>query len=430
MSPEEIDIREEPIREILSKPPQWLLRWGVTLIAGVVGLILLLSFLLKYPDTLTGQVSITTTALPMSIKARSSGYLSDLRVKEGAQVEKDQILGIVQNTANNQDLIGFYQQWQPFHQALMQSDSVASLSLPTKANYGSLQEVFIQLLSRYQAYQQFLKKSSYAEQLQQNLRLQEGAQQALGQLLSQEPILKQRLQVANKQYETDEQLQQKGAITARELESSKQQRLQEEMNWKQWEASKLQAELRLRELSGESLGIKQAFERELTTYKNTLREASLGFASAYANWEQQYVLKASISGKVNLFQLWSERQWVEAGQEVMVISPDSQELFGQLLVDQAGAGQLKEGQKVYIKLSGYPSERFGQVKGKVLAVSSIAREGKYAVKVALPNGLQTTYDKSLPFHQEMQGQASVITEDLRLIQRFFYELRALWEENS
>lgn len=429
MRVEDIEIKEEPIREIISKPPSWLVQWGVTVIAVIVAMLLLLSFLLKYPNTLSGKVSITTTALPMSIKARSSGYLADLRVKDGQAVKKGEILGILENTADEKNLLIFRSQWQGFHKQLMQSDDVPALLMSKRVDFGEIQPAYIQLWGAYQLYENFMERGAYSEQLRQNKRQLQGSNAIIDQLSEQESLLKEGLRIAQNQYEVDKALEAKGAITKRELQQSKQRLQEREMAWERWDGSKLQERLRLEELQGKAIDIQQRFERERQQYLSTLRQASLNFASALADWEQKYLLKANIEGKVALFQLWSERQWIEAGQEVMVVSPESEEIFGLLLVDQAGSGQLEEGQKVYIKLAGYPSERFGQVKGKVKAISSIARGGKYAVKVALPNGLATTYDKLLPFHQQMEGDAEVITEDLRLIERFFYQMRSLMDEN-
>jgi len=46
--------------------------------------------------------------------------------------------------------------------------------------------------------------------------------------------------------------------------------------------------------------------------------------------------------------------------------------------------------------------------------------------LALTNGLVTNYHKTLDFKPQMQGSAEIITEDLRLLERLFYQYRALW----
>ena len=50
-------------------------------------------------------------------------------------------------------------------------------------------------------------------------------------------------------------------------------------------------------------------------------------------------------------------------------------------------------------------------------------KGLYFVDVELPQKLITSYNKEIDFKQEMQGSAEIITEDLRLIERFFYQFR-------
>jgi hypothetical protein len=50
--PVEIDLGSD-VREFMSRPPSWLLRSGTTVLGVVLGLLLVLSILIKYPDTIT-----------------------------------------------------------------------------------------------------------------------------------------------------------------------------------------------------------------------------------------------------------------------------------------------------------------------------------------------------------------------------------------
>ena len=47
----------------------------------------------------------------------------------------------------------------------------------------------------------------------------------------------------------------------------------------------------------------------------------------------------------------------------------------------------------------------------------------YLLDVTLPKKLITTYNKEIEFKQEMQGSAEIITEDLHLIERLFYQFK-------
>jgi hypothetical protein len=43
----------------------------------------------------------------------------------------------------------------------------------------------------------------------------------------------------------------------------------------------------------------------------------------------------------------------------------------------------------------------------------------------LPQNLQSTYGKPIPFRQEMQGIAKIVTEDRRVVLRLFDQFRDL-----
>jgi hypothetical protein len=49
----------------------------------------------------------------------------------------------------------------------------------------------------------------------------------------------------------------------------------------------------------------------------------------------------------------------------------------------------------------------------------------YILEVDFPDNLQTNYGKTLPFSQEMQGAAEIVTEDLRLLDRLLRPIRAM-----
>lgn len=50
------------------------------------------------------------------------------------------------------------------------------------------------------------------------------------------------------------------------------------------------------------------------------------------------------------------------------------------------------------------------------------------VEVTFPKGLITNYNKQLPISREMQAQADIVTEELRLIERFFMPLKKIFKE--
>ena len=85
------------------------------------------------------------------------------------------------------------------------------------------------------------------------------------------------------------------------------------------------------------------------------------------------------------------------------------------------------GQKVIVKLNGFPYMEYGALVGEVRVISAVpemlsslndgATQG-YAIDISFPNGLVTTYNKGLPLIQQMDGTADIVLKDKRLIEYF------------
>ena len=99
-----------------------------------------------------------------------------------------------------------------------------------------------------------------------------------------------------------------------------------------------------------------------------------------------------------------------------------------MILPQTNLGKVEKGQKVFIELDQYPKREFGSIEGKVKSIAPVSREVGYKALVKLPTALKTSADKTISFKHGMLGQADVITEDIRLIHRFFYQIREAFKE--
>lgn len=53
-----IELHSEDVQEIMGEVPPWILRWGITVIAIVMFIMLAGTFLFHYPEKLSGQITI------------------------------------------------------------------------------------------------------------------------------------------------------------------------------------------------------------------------------------------------------------------------------------------------------------------------------------------------------------------------------------
>ena len=101
----EIELHSEDVKDIISYVPNWMIRWGNILILALILLFVLGLFLIKYPETIYCDITITTSVPPAKIVSRSSGILVEVFVKENQLVKKEQILAVIENSGNYDDIL-------------------------------------------------------------------------------------------------------------------------------------------------------------------------------------------------------------------------------------------------------------------------------------------------------------------------------------
>ncbi len=105
--PEELnnaDLRSEDVQEILTAIPNWMIRWGNTLILVLLIMLLTLSWVVKYPDIITTETSITSQSPPQKEYARIAGKIDTLFVVDHQRVSQNALLAVIENSANVADV--------------------------------------------------------------------------------------------------------------------------------------------------------------------------------------------------------------------------------------------------------------------------------------------------------------------------------------
>jgi hypothetical protein len=94
----------------------------------------------------------------------------------------------------------------------------------------------------------------------------------------------------------------------------------------------------------------------------------------------------------------------------------------------AGSGKLKTGQHVLVRLDNFPYMEFGMLEGKLESLSQVPESSQqgvfYTAEIFFPDGLITNYKKTLPFQQELQGSAEIITQNLSLFDRLISPMKS------
>ena len=158
--------------------------------------------------------------------------------------------------------------------------------------------------------------------------------------------------------------------------------------------------------------------------------ASVGqLLASIHSWEMAYCLMAPAEGKVQLLLQEAPNQYLSSGNIFARIVPkEGESWMGRALLPLQRSGKGKVGQLVIVRFTNFPDQEFGIVNGRLSSVSLVPSEDNYMIEIVFPDGLITNYGKSLPVFYEMKATAEIVTDDSRLIERFFQPLRKILKE--
>lgn len=417
------------VHEFLARPPHWLLSAGTLTIVCFVGLLVILAAVIKYPDTITSRITLVGNQPVVEVMARQTGYLESLRVKEGQAVRKGEIIGIIRSPARADSVLALADRLGNLAPKIAEETPVVTVSFEPQDGLGKLQDSYAEFLSAYQIFRESVG-DDYAEKAGGLLRQQiAGKETQIASLAKQCETNVREMELARLKYQRQQGLfEQKmvslSVVNEEELaliQTTKAQALMErDLADARIEAAKTEKQLR---------DIDHERTETLRKAREQLRSTLIKLRGGIDVWEADYVLRAPADGTVAFYDFWTDQQFVTAGRQVFLVMPETAKLVGRTPVTPGGAGKIKLGQRVLIRLDDYPYREFGQVTGRVQSISQVAREGANLVLVDLPYPLATSFGKPLQFKQEMTGEAQIVTEDIRLIERILYEVRRAFVNN-
>jgi multidrug resistance efflux pump len=425
----EIELKTEDVNELLTSVPKWIIRWGVTMIFSIMVAALALSYFIKYPDTLAAKATITTLNPPTTLISKANGKIIELKVKNSQSVKKDDVLLVIESAANYNSILAIDTILKDFDK----NDSLNYIKLNRLSllgkhgeGLGGITPMFIVFFKSYNDYK--LQKELNPQIKEVEIIDKELAEyQALqGKFQNQENIYKEEFSLIEKDFNRFTTLFSNQSISAKEFEDNKREFLSAKRNYESIKITNINNKLAINNLEKNKLQLQIQAYQEIERFEKALSQSVQTLQSEIETWEQTYLLKAPIEGKVSLFNYWAINQNIKQGDEILSIVPSiKQEIIAKLFLPVQNSNKLKIGQTVNIKLDNYQFQEFGMLKGRVENVSLVPQKDTYAIEVSLPNNLITSYNKQLVYKEEMQGTADIITEELSVFDRVFYQFRKI-----
>lgn len=415
-----IQIYGEPLREVLSQVPKWFYRFGTVIILTVLCLLFLIAYFIKYPDVIVAEVRITSESSPVELVANNPGRIESVHVENGHLVEKGDLIATLSSNAKFQDVLLLDKTLAYFKY------NDPDFDLPINLTLGAIQNsysFFNRKLKEYRLVKEFDPDSIQIALIEVQI---EKLNFLLDNQKAQNEAFLDEINLQLIEFERSRKLFQNNVISERKFEEKKLDYLESKrylLSLKE-KISSTNVQINNLEKEKEMLALNRTIN--IKNLEIELFESQTNLVDAVHNWKIKHLIESPNKGKVVFFDYWSKGQYVKEQEELFNIVPtDSSRIIGRVKMPLKNSGKVKIGQSVIVKLENFPYSEFGSLIGTINSKSLVPKESYYYLEIVFPNGSITTSGKNLPFLQEMEGSAEIITEDLRLSERIFYELNKI-----
>ncbi len=424
MEAKDIVLRSEEVNEIFSKMPSHIVRWGNTWILIVILSLLTLAYFVKYPDIITGNATLTSSAAPVTLVAQTHGKIKLIKENYTSVNIGDRIAYSIED--------GQISHIDSLYSILKAKDidSIRGSSFPNWT-LGKLQTNWSRFLVELQAYEVYRKANpeqigiaSSGQQIAKN-------SQSVTNLKEQIQLRESQLDFFKNKLDKDKTLVDKGMIPEREYQNS----------YSQW----IEMQNQVKGLKSQLISIDKNntdYQKQIADYQITktqqesqkttsLKQMRITLLEELELWYKTNTLTSPVSGTLQYNAPLIDNQFVQQGMELFTINPlDKREIECNLYVPMAGMGKVAIGQKVILRMQHYPEEEFGILNGNVTHISpspivikgNEKQEKVYLLKVKLSKGLTTSYNKEITYQPNMEGTADIVTKDRSFLERIFEQL--------
>ena len=412
----------EEVQDIVDRMPTRWCAWTALLVLLVVASLFVMGFVIQYPDTVDGMVSVTGAEAPVRMVAASGGRLHLLQ-SQGTDVAPGDAVAYLGNGASYED-VG------RLKRSLEKDDD--DKRIEKGLNVGELAEHYNRYIIAEEHWERLVGSDLHA-----NMRRGMEEQIIVNKRVTghiRESMAIKSMVCANyyEEYRRD------STLASRELVSKSQ--LEKTLNAY---LSQLDAEVSLRnslltkeaEISASRMEIARSHideeESVEEAYVDMMVKRNI-LKTQLRLWEEKYVLKAPVYGRLQYLGFWRENVAVQSGMELFSLIPHHNELVGEANIPAHGAGKVCVGQQVNVKLNEHPYDEFGILKGVVADISPLTNKVQqngsivetYQVLISFPNGATTNFGRTLSLNFESKGSAEIITAPKRLVERLFDNLKA------
>ncbi len=432
--PEKINLQphSEEVQDIMSFIPNRVIQYGLTMIFTVFAILVIGSYYYKSPEIIRAPMVLTTKNPPVSLISKSTGKIDRLFAGDGQIIAEKENIALINNPTDYSHYLILKKELADCFRITVWDKQVFEVELSEHLTLGELQNSFGPFLKSRNNFKQYLTQNFLPQKIELINKQIIKHEEYYRTLMRQIEIQRNDLLLSEKSFMRDSSLFLKRTTSEAEYDKSRQLFLSKKSAYIGFEAALRETESTILQMQSTKVELEMQHEKELSDFRLALDESKQNLENAIHQWEEKYLVASPTKGKVTFTSIWSINQEVKTGELIATIIPlEASAIIAKAVIPPSGFGKVEIGQRVNIKLSGFPYMEFGMLRGIIKSISLVPDSRGYIAEIELSKGMSSSYHSvNLKFIQQMDGTAEIITRDMRLITRLINPLKAFFDNGK
>ena len=388
--------------------------------ALVIAGLLTLSWLVKYPDVVQASMYLTTERAPYSVTPKVNGRIRQILVQDNQFIQSGQILAVMESSANFNDIELLRKRVEALRPSIAKGQVPTTFLITNLTHLGELQPAFEVFSRTWIQVKAFTQKDYYQHKkaiINSELSV---LNDIINKMQEQLILLKQDAELGKAEFNSQRALYEKKVVAEIDYRKAASQYLAKQLPVKQEEQSLLNVSTQLSSKQNELIEL----DKQYLELHNSFIQAFNSLDNIISEWNINHLLIAPVAGFVTIPITLQTNQQVRSDSSVFFVTPQGSSYIGIAKIPQQNSGKVRSGQRVIIKLAGYPFQEYGTIRGVITEVTPLSEsDNTYHSKILLPQGLNTSYKKHLHFRNGLVGTADIVTDNESLLNRIIYSFR-------
>lgn len=399
------------------------MHWGITVgIILILGLLGLAAFV-KYPDKLYMEGQLIAGSRPLDLVPKTGGVIDSVYVADKDTISSGDFILTIQSTllpSSVQEFYHFSDRWEKVTHIPDYLDVFA----PGNLDLGELTVSYSGLVKSVEEFHLFLNDGSVFSKIKGLEKEKEHLQFINQSLHKQENYYEKNMTLTEKDFGRFESLLKDGVIAPSEKEKAEVSLYTEKRNLEAFKSQKINNDMHWTQLNTQINDLTADRRNGVNNRIFNIQQQIKELKGYIKEWENKHQLKAPMDGVISFPLPIEANTFIEPNKPVCTLIPirGSKAMTIEGLLPISASGTLQIGQSAIINIENYPSPQFGTLSGIVQDISLLPQDQKYRVKVSLPDGLKTSYQKVLPESALLSAKVTIVTKEYSLLERLFQNI--------